>query len=441
MEIRLRLTSNCNLNCEYCFAKEFRASQCGDISFRNFIYLLEMCKKENVTVIKVQGGEPTCHKNFILFSSYFKQYDIKAHLYTNGIFNDKLIETITLCYTSVIINCNQLNDDDLYTISSNIHRLIENNCFVMLGKTLSLKNRDIDEFLLFAMPFKDKVKLRLDICRPEKYYEDGFKDFKAASKVLVSSLIKANIMGFSIELDCCLPPCFFSKSEWILIRKHLRGFWAKCSTIIDIAPDLRVTSCFCGVQFKKLYLRDFDSLTQAQHFAEEIENEMRFVVPSSDECENCIKRKKFVCQGGCIGHKNNNKLRYIDKIQLNKFINNEPLDFCKINYNYMIHLNTDKFDYLSSFGFSTRMLNKILDSKIKNYKSNKKIMDLCILEINKEPENPFIYIYIANQLLQAKKYSVIHNILDLMPNNDNDANNVKSKIIKMMEEYDEKIFD
>ncbi len=430
MEIRLRLTSNCNLNCEYCFAKTFRASDCGDISLERFMSLLEKCKNEEVTAIKVQGGEPTCHKEFTSISPFFKQYGVKAHLYTNGIFDEKLIETIASCYESVIINCNQLHKNVLDLITSNISKLLKNDCNIMLGKTLSSEDDCIDEFLTFAMPFKDKVRLRLDICRPGEYYESGFQDFKSASKVLVNSLIKANIMGFNIELDCCLPSCFFTKSEWILVKKHLRGFWSKCSTILDIAPNLKVTSCFCGVQFRDLYLNDFDSLKQAQYFAEEIENEMRFCVLSSDQCNSCKKRIDFICQGGCIGHKNNDKLRYIDKTQLNKFINNKPLDFCEINYNYKLKSNDKIVTHNSIIQFPVRTLNAMFDSEIVNSELYKKVIESCVSEIDKEPENPFMYIYIARQLLKTKNYSVVYSILDRMPDDDNEANNIKSKIME-----------
>jgi organic radical activating enzyme len=441
MEIRLRLTSNCNLNCVYCFAKTFRASRCGDISLENLKYLLNKCKNDGVITIKVQGGEPTCHKEFTQISAYFKQYGIKAHLYTNGIFDDSLIESIATCYESVIINCNRLDENILDMISININKLLKNDCVVMLGKTLASKDDCIDEFLTFATPFKDRVKLRLDICRPEKYCKSGFQDFRFISKTLVSSLIMANIKGFSVELDCCLPSCFFTKSEWILVRKYLRGFWSKCSTILDIAPDLKVTSCFCGAQFKDLYLSDFDSLIQARYFAEEIENEMRFVVLSSDECKNCIKRINFVCQGGCIGHKNGDKLRYMDKIQLNKFINNEPLDFCEINYNYKFKSNVNTADCCDITKFPVRALNMLLDSKTENEELFKSVIYSCVSEIEKEPENPFMYVYIASQLLKTKNYSAVQGILDRMPDDDNEANNIKYKIIKIMEGQREKIFN
>lgn len=413
MEARLRLTSRCNLNCEYCFAKEFKRKNSGDISLQNLERIIKKLKESGIKTLKIQGGEPTYHSNFIEVSQYLKNAGMTLHLYTNGIFESSIIKCIYENYKSVIVNCNQLMEADLKILSNNIEALIEAGCSVMLGKTISRKTSDIDGFLRFAETFRENVKIRFDASRPHMYSAEAYKVFKEDAHSVIDALIKAQLQKFELEIDCCYPPCFFSKSEWRLIRRHLRGFWSKCTTIVDISPDLALTTCFCGVQFVDLEIDDFNSLREASLFAEYIENRMRFEVSSDERCNTCLQRFDKICQGGCLGHKNT-PLRYPDKRSLNIF--RGYLNYlCNSDYKTImssVFSPMTKCYLLSECGIATDKLEEFYEQ-----------------EITKEPENPFLYTYLANSVYITGRYSLVRRILNEMPTTDPEANLIKENIL------------
>lgn len=59
-EITLQLNTQCNLNCEYCFAnKDFNV-----LSDNNFELFFDFCKQAAIDNIHITGGEPTLHPRF-----------------------------------------------------------------------------------------------------------------------------------------------------------------------------------------------------------------------------------------------------------------------------------------------------------------------------------------------------------------------------------------
>lgn len=414
MEARLRMTSKCNLNCKYCFAKEFRSNSSGDISVENLKVLIDKFKEAGISTLKIQGGEPTCHKEFLQISRKLKESGFSLHLYTNGIFVISTNKDIAECYKSIIINCNQLSEQEMTIISNNIEALLEQGCSIMLGKTISSDTNDIDGFIEFAEKFKSNVRVRLDASRPYIYDKSAFDSFKENASKIIDTLIKVKLHGFDVEIDCCYPPCFFSEGEWKLLRRHLRGFWSKCTTIVDISPDLKVTTCFCGTQFSDLTIYDFVSLEEANLFAEYIENRMRFEVPSDEKCIDCNFRKKSICQGGCLGHKNT-ELRYAGYEALTQFRKYYD-DLKKSGANEIME---------SVFSFATKL------SLLSSYEvPAETIEEICESEINKEADNPFVYVYLANSILNLNNNKLVFKILNQMPSIDEEANKLKEKILK-----------
>ena len=418
MEARLRLTSHCNLNCEYCFAKEFRGRNSGDISLSDLKMVINKLKESDITTLKIQGGEPTCHKGFKEVSQNLRDAGFILHLYTNGIFDNSITKIICRNYRSVIINCNQLTGVELETLTKNIDDLLKLGCSVMLGKTISSQTSDVDGFLKFAKKFKEKIKIRFDASRPHTYREESFETFKEDAHRVIDALLKAKIQGFELEVDCCYPPCIFSKSEWKLIRKYLRGFWSKCTTIIDISPDLMITTCFCGAQFTDLNIDDFISLREASLFAEYIENKMRFDIPSQSMCITCQKRLSKMCQGGCLGHKKT-ALRYSGKKYLEEF-RTYFNDLCKSDYKNII-----------SSDFSPMSKCFLLREKEIGFRDLEQFYER---EISQEPDNPFLYAYLASSVYFTGNYMLVNKILQDMPTTDPEANFIKEKILSKIGE-------
>jgi len=64
--INILITSSCNLNCPYCFAKTVKEDN-SIIKFmpvEEFDSILNWCRNLNIKEVSILGGEPTIHPNF-----------------------------------------------------------------------------------------------------------------------------------------------------------------------------------------------------------------------------------------------------------------------------------------------------------------------------------------------------------------------------------------
>ena len=58
------------------------------------------------------------------------------------------------------------------------------------------------------------------------------------------------------------------------------------------------------------------------------------------------------------------------------------------------------------------------------------IEKICESEINREANNPFVYVYLANSILNLNNNKLVFKILNQMPSIDEEANKLKEKILK-----------
>lgn len=84
--LRLEITSNCNLNCEYCHNKEYNNRPQEDMTFdqiKKLIYNLK--KKYSINKILLTGGEPLTNKNVLDIVRFISKLGIKTDMATNGV--------------------------------------------------------------------------------------------------------------------------------------------------------------------------------------------------------------------------------------------------------------------------------------------------------------------------------------------------------------------
>jgi len=98
----IEITNNCNSNCIYCYNSLRSKSQ---LNLSNFIKILKILEKNGIFQIKLSGGEPTTHSEFLEFSNQLSKFKFNNSLVTNLLIDDvKIIDSINVNFNHVGIS-------------------------------------------------------------------------------------------------------------------------------------------------------------------------------------------------------------------------------------------------------------------------------------------------------------------------------------------------
>jgi MoaA/NifB/PqqE/SkfB family radical SAM enzyme len=105
-KIRIYLTENCNANCSHCFNAKIREDKHMDtLTVKN---MFDYLNKNKVKALKIMGGEPTIHPDFIDIYNHSQARFEHVGLFTNAlnenIFNIKPRPIDSIVYNYVFIN-------------------------------------------------------------------------------------------------------------------------------------------------------------------------------------------------------------------------------------------------------------------------------------------------------------------------------------------------
>lgn len=312
---RVRLTSFCNRRCHYCFAQDYllQEGKNGEIDLNSMEEILYKCNTEGIRGIGWQGGEPTLHTRIKEIIALHKKYSVKATIFTNGLIEREVIESLSEIIDSVLVNCNEpesYDGDELERLLNNIRVMqkLYGREKVAIGINIYSAQMDTSFILDYALRLGIN-EVRIDITRPSPSNKNMFieweeigKTFRLARKTH-EMLCKNNIKY--VHFDCPFPFCSLSEDDiqyvWDYMSSDLGH--GQCSTALDISPDSKITSCFCSMQFEDIVMSDFSSLTHAWLFIKYLEDHAKWDMYTKEDCIGCIYNERRLCQGGCLGYK------------------------------------------------------------------------------------------------------------------------------------------
>lgn len=320
---RVRLTSFCNQKCKYCFAVDYLSSkkQEKEISLHDLEEILIMCKNEGIDYIAWQGGEPLLHSKLEEVIKLHEKYAVKAMIFTNGIFTNKLIPEIKHIIHSVLVNCNApdtYDKKDLETICNNVIEMKKEFGVERVAIGINIYTEDFDpSYILDYARNMNVQEVRVDITRPAPSHENSFIDYDRVSVLFKKAYSTVKMLydnGITkVHFDCPFPLCLLNDEEkfglWNFMYDDLK--MSQCRTYLDITTNMNISSCFCSIPFIDIPLSVFSSLTHAWQFIKNIEDDLRWNKPTKKSCEKCELWNTHQCQGGCLGYKVDNK-QYID---------------------------------------------------------------------------------------------------------------------------------
>ena len=286
--IRVYITESCNAKCDNCFNRFDRKNASMDIE--HFELICDFFSRNNVSNIKIMGGEPTIHPNFDVFMNIAQRYFESVSLFTNGISdqiykffprdNDSIIYNFR--FSKAYINTEKLLLDKPGRRSLEIQITSKTNIEKLEGQL-----REID---------KD-IKHRLNPCLTLDCTEDIFeyRSLLVEKYEYIWNLCKK--LGMIVGQDHLIPFCFIKGSHIPIPRAGAKCELC-CAGLIDSHYNIKYCNQFsttlgnlfedhCIIHFNK-----YEKLLKMKR------NEL-LEVNQNKGCERC-PYWHIICNGGCF---------------------------------------------------------------------------------------------------------------------------------------------
>ncbi|MDH5509212.1 MAG: radical SAM protein [Nitrospinota bacterium] len=305
----------CNRSCPYCFASlKMSLPKNGEpdndnghyISMENFRRCLEFLKRSGEKKLKLLGGEPTAHPEFIKLVSTGLAEGFHVSVFSNGIWSSAVrsfFKEEKTASVDFLINVNERS------IQKERETVLQEKSLAVVGRrarlSFNIYNDDFD--LLFAgdliEKFALKKEIRLGLAHPVVGAENAYPadtSLNAMGKRLVTQMRQLERRDILSAFDCGFPLCMFDEADYAALITCTTGFISICEPIIDVGADLSVWPCF---PLTKVANTTLDAFPDRSSMVEAYEKTMAPLrqMGSMDECIDCKYMKRGQCCGGCVG--------------------------------------------------------------------------------------------------------------------------------------------
>ncbi len=306
----LAITSHCNLACRYCFTQDvFRktSAHAGHMSLTVFQRSLDLLVRSGVNEVRLLGGEPTLHPEFITLLNLALKTGKFVRVFTNGMIPDSVLDALCRIpekQLTLVLNINHLKGEKFdfpEKISAVLERLHEK---IIPGLNIDTKNVELLPLLALVKNHRLKKAVRLGLAQPCTGYDNAYlppKHYFAVGDKVLGFTEQAQRQSVKVILDCGFVPCMFADADWKNFDLDFRP-GRQCEPIPDILPDGTVVPCYPLSGFISQALDETQSTSQSR------ESFMTSLAVYRTAgiykiCSICDYRKKGLCTGGCTAHK------------------------------------------------------------------------------------------------------------------------------------------
>ena len=279
-----------------------------------FLQALDFVDRSGVKQIRLLGGEPTLHPEFISLLELALTRNKPIRIFSNGVMPEAALRfaaTLPASQLSFIINLSASFDDPNRAherAKSALARLGER---VIVGLNISrpwskFAPPEISDDIGYLLDLIDQYGLRrtirIGLAHPRTDSANAFlhpNQYHAAGRRILSLSRRALERSVGLKLDCGCVPCMAPElldSAFGGLSQQLRGH---CGPVLDILPDGRVIPCFPLAGVHSVKLQDgHNANTLRALFERHLAGYREMGVWSI--CPNCGFRKQGACTGGCV---------------------------------------------------------------------------------------------------------------------------------------------
>ncbi|ETR67652.1 MAG: radical SAM domain-containing protein [Candidatus Magnetoglobus multicellularis str. Araruama] len=300
----ISLTSNCNMNCSYCYAK---TQPKGELSVENFRQILDWLEEiSDFKKVNLVGGEPTMVPHLEQLLEAIAARSWTATIYTNGIFGSEQCNLLKEHpgVSQIVFHYNTV----FFSDSGNTKKIIARNLSELADtKECSfifvISELDFDYTEPLSMAEKEGLSLTWIFATPTSGNSPymGLKTMCQAGSKVQEFLIEADKKGIMTAPDLSVPLCIFSE-DFLNEYKDRFSLVKKCMPFIYFLPDMSTQSCTSMPCHCSKPLDNADSLRKTIESYREKDQVLKRTV-SFPECIDCKYHLDRTCQGGCMTYK------------------------------------------------------------------------------------------------------------------------------------------
>jgi len=257
--------------------------------------------------LRLLGGEPTLHPNFIDIVTEGLNRKFHVHVFTNGLMDRKVadfLSAISKDSISVLCNVSSQTKTQVQEKGRRAYAFRRLGDIVQLGVTLTSPQFEYRYLIEYIKKYQLRKRIRIGIGQPIVGHDNQFlhpEDYRQTGKVIIEMVKRCVEEDILVGFDCGLTLCMFNEEEIGILMKCSEGFAVRCQPIIDVGPNLEVWHCFPLADVLITSLNGFANRNDLVKFYKELINPYKALgyIP---ECLGCKYLLRGQCTGGCLAH-------------------------------------------------------------------------------------------------------------------------------------------
>ena len=304
-EVTIQLTGECNRSCPYCLAPKDNAVYISDTDIETFN---RFCKRENIDIIHVTGGEPSLHPQFekiIHTLSSVSSLVIYSNLCKKEFVGPAFQHEKSIDVLANINNRDSYTDTEWVTINDNIQRLKNLGIRITFSHTFVSETAIAEEFDRIFQLMREKEVNRLRISQALAK-DDGNSGMTRQGIRCLYEYVSENIAswaqcGYRVYFDCPVPVCYLPRP----VFEHLYALGVigtRCLGKLFVLPDLKVTHCY-----RTMDCKDGPVLTESSTYDvlmawSRAVLEVKYSLRNTSACSHCRIIAPDSAPCGCPGY-------------------------------------------------------------------------------------------------------------------------------------------
>ncbi len=318
----LYITNFCNGRCHYCCLKEWTSDDPGkalNMSFSDLDRVIDWLKGSNIAFVQLMGGEPMLHPEVVEVVRRLRGSGITVRtILTNGLADTGLFERVSEeVEANWLVNVNPpgtYTGEEWETLNRNLEllmwkgedRLIAEEPFDVRSLSLQLAINFYEPGIDYRYIIDLAKRYRCSHIRYAPSHPSAgvtnthvpFEELPRIKPTIMSFVRDAVSEGVKPGLECVLPPCVFTTSEWRYLILFTEGLKAVCPPDLEVMPDLTVCTCVSMMGKAPFYsVGSMSAREMLEGFLRETRKYRDAVLP---QCEECEIFKARGCQGYCL---------------------------------------------------------------------------------------------------------------------------------------------
>jgi len=304
----ISITNRCNKKCSYCFAidSQNQKSQYKDMKWQTFNDSISYLKRSGISQVRLLGGEPTLHKDFIRMVEQSLNNGFEVLIFSNGLMPEAVAKfLVAMSHKQYRILLNTIHPNENFLSGENKQKeiMMALGRKVMLGINIFSRNQDLNFLLQLIKCYKLYPKIRIGIAHPVLSGRNKNllpKFYSIIGQKVVELYKESKKNGIKIMLDCGFVPCMFPEDNSD-IRHLLKCSGSQCNPNIDILPDGKLISCYPlnnMVQFELTPKITHSKLVSLFNNERSVYKDIG-IFPYCSLCDLFTKS----CHGGCLAQK------------------------------------------------------------------------------------------------------------------------------------------